>query len=83
MPCPRLRGFCGVFVSFLAPVSPASAGSVSGLVHAKGTPIADARVTVFMPSLSYFAETRSLADGMFALNGVRLEYHQPSLLQIL
>ncbi len=47
----------------------APAGEVSGLVQAAGAPVAGARVTLFVPSLVQFDETRTNADGTFQFLG--------------
>lgn len=49
---------------------PAAAGTVSGVVAAGGAPVVDARITLFVPSLSEFVETRTAADGSYLIDGV-------------
>ena len=49
----------------------ANAGTVSGVVDAGGgAPVSDARVTLFVPSLVEFFETRTQPDGTFAFAGI-------------
>ncbi|MEE9213051.1 MAG: carboxypeptidase-like regulatory domain-containing protein, partial [Phycisphaeraceae bacterium] len=51
-------------------ISHVSAGSVSGMVQADGAPVSNARVTLYVPSLSVFVETRTGVDGSFAFDNV-------------
>lgn len=49
-----------------------AASSLSGVVTAQagGAPVAEARVTLFLPDLSFFREVRSAADGGYAITGL-------------
>ncbi len=56
-----------------APTRPlAHAGGIFGVVRLQstGAPLGAARVTLFRPDLSFFRETRSIADGSYSLLGV-------------
>src|SRR5438477_6084217 len=71
----RMRAFQSTVVSFMAALMGLSmsgtgsyGASVSGLVTASGAPVANARITLFTPNLSTFAEQRTLADGSYQIS---------------
>jgi len=64
-----------VTMLYVAIVAPAQAVTVSGAVHRAGsppTPIADARVTLFEPTLQNFFEARTNAQGAFTFANLPL-----------
>lgn len=54
--------------------APALATELRGVITTGAAPVASARVTVFTPTLGFFAETRSGADGAYALDVPPGEY---------
>lgn len=66
----------GLFLALVFPLfctAPARAATVEGRVREAAPPQADiggARVTLFIPDLSYFREVRTAADGRYVLPGV-------------
>ncbi len=66
----RTTTWGGAALAAAAAASPIDAGTVSGLVQSGGAPVANARVTVFAPSLETFHETRTASDGTYSLTGI-------------
>ncbi len=73
---PTNRRLYGLAIALLAceTLIPAAAGvTISGQVRRTAPPndpVANARITIFTPSLTYFAETRSDASGVYAIDNV-------------
>jgi hypothetical protein len=65
-----VRNSLGSLAAVAAAVAPVQAGTVSGLVETGGTPVGGARVTLFVPSLVQFNETRTSSDGSYSFSGV-------------
>ncbi len=65
-----MRYSLGSLAVVAAAVAPVQAGTVSGLVETGGTPVAGTRVTLFVPSLVQFNETRTGFDGTYSFTGV-------------
>jgi hypothetical protein len=63
-------GMAGV-ISLLAAEGVVGEPNVQGTVRAGGDPVAGARVTLFLPDLSLFRETRTDPDGEFDIDGVQ------------
>jgi hypothetical protein len=53
-----------------AAVAPLQAGTVVGLVETGGTAVGGARVTLFVPSLAQFHETRTASDGAYSFTSI-------------
>ena len=74
----RLRDLL-ILTCFLtvAPVAALAQGTITGVVTAGSNPVANARVTLNTPLRFY--ETRTLADGSYAINNVRVGAGQQRL----
>ena len=62
-----------VAAAWLIPTVAASANTVSGevrLAASPNDPLPNARITIFTPSLSFFAEARTDASGAFSIGGI-------------
>ncbi|MEX2217549.1 MAG: galactose oxidase-like domain-containing protein [Phycisphaerales bacterium] len=59
------------FVLLLAlPAAARADGTVEGLIQAASQPVPSARITVFTPNLSYFAETHTSATGAYGIGAL-------------
>ncbi len=75
----RGLGCAGVFVACLGLTQAAAGATVGGSVRLASPPndvVPNARVTLFTPSLSFFAEARSDAAGVYSIDGVPAGVYQ-------